>query len=435
MNTRFQTILTIVFLVLAVLGIVAFATLRSGSSGSSVTITLWGTVSRDDFTNLLSVINQNRGNTPLRIEYTEKKEATLESDLVEALAKGEGPDTILLPQNLIIKQQDKLYPIPFTVYPEATFKNTFVEAGNVFLTKDSVLALPFQLDPLVLYWNRDLYTGAGIAQVPRYWDTFFNIASKLTVLSDGGTITKSALSLGEYQNILHASDIFMMLTMQAGGRITSFDSKDNRIVSTLDAKSSDSKVAMAESALNFYTTFANPNNNAYSWNRSFPLSDEVFVSGDSATYIGYLSEFSTLRARNPNLNFDVAVMPQSRVGRASTYANILGIAILKRSPNVQTAYVAINDLLSLDNARLWAKTSGYPPVRRDLAGETQSDNIKSVGYSSAIIAKSWTDPDSMVTEKIVKNMIESVLSGNAGAGSAVSRANKELQNELDKYNN
>ncbi len=60
----------------------------------------------------------------------------------------------------------------------------------------------------------------------------------------------------------------------------------------------------------FYTRFARPDNTLYSWNRSFSSDRDRFVSGDLALYFGYGSEGKELERLNPNLNFDIAEVPQ-----------------------------------------------------------------------------------------------------------------------------
>jgi hypothetical protein len=133
MNTRFQAVVTIVFIVLAVVGVIAFATLKSNSAESKIITAVWGTIPSNTFSQFLSTINQTRGNSPLKIAYTAKEEVTFEKELVDALARGEGPDAVVISQDFISRQKDKLYPITFSIYPERTFKDTFVEAGEVFL--------------------------------------------------------------------------------------------------------------------------------------------------------------------------------------------------------------------------------------------------------------------------------------------------------------
>ena len=49
----------------------------------------------------------------------------------------------------------------------------------------------------------------------------FKIAESITERDDSGVITKSAVALGEFQNVLHAKEILGAMIMQAGGDIIS----------------------------------------------------------------------------------------------------------------------------------------------------------------------------------------------------------------------
>lgn len=46
------------------------------------------------------------------------------------------------------------------------------------MTKDSIIAFPLTIDPLVMYWNRDILSNAGIVKPPAYWDEIYSIVKK-----------------------------------------------------------------------------------------------------------------------------------------------------------------------------------------------------------------------------------------------------------------
>ena len=85
-------------------------------------------------------------------------ESTLVSSLVEAIAAGKGPALVLFPASSFVSEQDKLLPISYKSMSRRTFQDTFVEAGEVFLTNEGVYGLPFYIDPYVTYWNRTIFS-------------------------------------------------------------------------------------------------------------------------------------------------------------------------------------------------------------------------------------------------------------------------------------
>jgi ABC-type glycerol-3-phosphate transport system substrate-binding protein len=164
----------------------------------------------------------------------------------------------------------------------------------------------------------------------------------------------------------------------------------------------------------------------YTWNRSLPDSRDAFISGDSAIYFGFASEFATVRQQNPNLNFDVAVMPQSRTGQEATYGKVLALGIPKSTENVQRAYPLIQTMLEPDVIRVISNELFLPPVRRDLLSQSADNAYMQTFQDSALLAKNIYDFNPEESDEIFKNIIENVASGRLDTSGAISRANEEL---------
>jgi ABC-type glycerol-3-phosphate transport system substrate-binding protein len=152
------------------------------------------------------------------------------------------------------------------------------------------------------------------------------------------------------------------------------------------------------------------------------------LSGDLAFYIGYASEFAELRKRNPNLNFDVAVLPQSRSDEQniSTTGSLVFIAMPKNSPNLSAAYSAIMKLISKENVTEMVSFTNLPPVRRDLLVEQNSNAIMQTFYNAALIVRPFMDPGTLETDRIFSDMIESYTSGRSTMAQVLLRAKSQL---------
>src|SRR3990167_4439116 len=190
-------------------------------------MTVWGDISSQDFSLLLnsSVISQDR---TFSVSYVEKRAETIETEFTEALAQGIGPDLIILTQDKLWKNKPKFSVIPYTSVSERDFKTTFIEEGELFLNETGVYALPLSIDPLVLYYNRDLLSGVGLAKPIAYWDEIYAVATNLSKKDAAGNIILSTMALGEARNIRNAKDIFSLLLLQAGTPITSFVGQELR---------------------------------------------------------------------------------------------------------------------------------------------------------------------------------------------------------------
>ncbi len=423
-NNNFQLIVVAVFGFFIVLGLVLFATYKSRQSGAAlVNLKVWGTVSSADFNAFTSKLSQD-GVTGFLMTYTAKSKDTFESDLVNALANGVGPDVVLVTQDFIYKDGIKLFTIPFTSYQERLFRDTFTDGSSVYLKSDGIYAIPFVVDPLVMYFNKDIFTDAGVAQTPKKWSEFPDLASRITKSDVNSNITRSAVAFGEFKNVDNAKEIISSLIFQTGNPIVS---------NSVDGAQSTLGNSDSSPAVKFYTDFSNPLKVVYSWNRALPSSKNSFLSGDLAMYFGFASEYNDIKAKNPNLNFDVANLPQLDTSKTkSTFGNIYSFGVLKTSPNIAQALSMIYLFTSNSIENTFASVTGLTPTRNDLLSALPSDAIQSVFYSSALMSKGWLDPDSAQTSKIFQNMIENISSGRSDVGSSVKDASGLIDNLLSR---
>ena len=421
--SKFQIVLIAFFAVFIVLGVMAFSLYR-GSSNENIAMTVWGDISSQDFNLLLNTaaINQDR---MFNVSYVEKSSETIDAEFTEALAQGVSPDLIILTQDKLWKNKAKLLPISYSKISERDFRATFIEEGELFLGETGISALPLSLDPLVLYYNRDLLSATGQAQQMRYWDEIYAAATNLSKRDAAGNLVSSVMALGEARNIPHAKDILSLLLLQAGTPITGFINKELR------SRMSDNfnlLISPGETALDFYTQFSNPAKVYYSWNRSLIDAQTHFTSGDSAYYLGFASELRVLKNKNPILNFGVSTVPQSRVsGKTITFGRLRAVAIPRGSPNPDKAFTLATKLISKETALALSKILLLPPARRDLLSVRPTDAIFPVFYDAALQSKGWLDPDIMATDTIFREAIESVTSGRARTVEAINKANQEME--------
>lgn len=422
--TRFQIIFTSILVILGVGGAALFALTKNQSGNNVPELVMWGSVKSTLVSNFLATIESDTRDT-FRVSYVEKNPASLESEMIAALARGQGPDMLLMPQDFIVKQLDKFYVIPYDNYSARTFKDSFIQEGELYLAPEGVIALPFSVDPFVMYWNRDIFTDAGFSLPPTTWTEFFTLAPKITKKDSNGNISQSLVAFGETRNVTHAKNMIALLAIQAGTPIMSRDGQ-GEFVSVFDKSSSG--LVPGEQAVSYYTEFSNPNKASYSWNRSLPNDKNAFVAGKLAVYFGLASELSAIRASNPNLNFDVAAIPQAGSGKKAVFGNMNAIAILKSSPNPGAAFIAATNLTGSTLQTTWLEQSGFPPVRRDMFGSIPGDAYKAVFYQSALISTAWLDPNRDGSNDVFTRLVENVTSGKLRVSESVRAASLELNN-------
>jgi ABC-type glycerol-3-phosphate transport system substrate-binding protein len=414
-----------VFGACAIAGVLIFAIATSTAKSSSVgPVTIWGTVDGPTFTQMI----ENAATTYPALSgvtYVQKDPSSYAADVTAALAAGSGPDLFLITQDQAVQDSGEVVLFPYTSLSTTQFQNAFVEGANPFLIPKGVVALPIAADPLVLYWNKDLLATAGYAQPPQYWDQLFDMATKLTTRDDAGNILKSTVALGEYKNIDDAKDILAALILQAGGSLTAYDST-GKLDSAVSKVGIDTSEPAVETALRFYTEFADPSKTDYSWNGSLPEASQDFAQGNLALYIGYASEEPLIKSENPNLNFAVAALPQIRGATHSVdMARVYGLAVARTSQNVAGAQAVAATLVSTANSAAYATAFNLSSARRDVLSQTVTGD-QSLFNMETIISYGWTDPNPDETASLFQAMIENTTSGSMLIGDAVGKADAQM---------
>ena len=429
--SMFQLILLVSFSALAIAGVLVFALAIGGGESNTIgAVKVWGTLDQNAFSAVIRQSSESNGQLT-QVTYEQKDPATYEADLTNALASGTGPDLFLLRQDYAMKDAAKTFVIPLSALTPAQFESTFIEAARPFLGQSGVIAVLLLADPLILYWNKDMLASAGYAQPPKYWDELFDMAQKISKRNDSGMVVRSAIAMGEYKNVTNAKDILATLILQAGGEITAFDNAGH-LTPALSPRAGAAGVSTqaSVSALRFYTEFADPSKNDYSWNRSLPESQKAFAAGDVALYIGYASEESLIARINPNLNYSVAPIPQVRAAEnALNTARVSGLAASRSGKNPNAAITAAFLLVSADTAGPLSIALGIPSARRDLVSKPAQGN-DDLFNKQAILAHSWVDPDPVATAGVFQAMIENTTSGALLVAEAVQRADQELAHIL-----
>lgn len=432
MKSSFQTILLVVFgivfagAILIFSGLISFGSKTTATTTPSGTVEIWGVVPQRLIQTFLDASDIGGGD--YTIIYSEHSAASLQQDLTVALANNTPPDLVLFSSEVLTQIKDRLYTIPFTVTTERTYRDTNIDGAQIFLTKDGILGAPLVVDPLVVYYNKDVLAKSKFVVPPKTWADLKSSIPLLTTRDARNGIMQSAIALGTGSNVNHARDILSAIFLQTGNGIVSYDPDSGVPIATLGATSAQGTEAPTAKALEFYTSFSNTTNSNYSWNISLPSSLDYFLAGKSSFYIGRASELFTIQAQNPNLNFDVMELFQTGANsRSVTFGSFLAIDMLKKAPNPVAAYAALTAISSPTNMDAFSKILSLPPVQRSLLLSRQDNPYVSVFFTAALSAFAWPDPNPVQTESIFKEMITDVTSGRTDPSTAIYNANRKLQ--------
>lgn len=421
-------LLVFVFIFLASIGFLAFY--HPEDNGPKITrdMKIWGTFDAPKVRGYLSDIQDNNLSFS-RVSYKQFDEDEFVSEFVNAVAEGRGPDLLLISNELLVELRPKLYALSYEFYPQRTFQDIYTEGAQIFGLEDGIYALPFAVDPLVMYWNRDIFSSNQIALPPKTWEEVRN-STVPALTRTGGVydVMQSAIAFGEYANVRQAKAILSLLLIQSGSSIV----VENNDRYSMDLSGGDGATAGYSpytAALTFYTEFANPASSLYSWNRSLPEDRSRFLSGDLALYFDYASAYTELSRANPNLNFDMTVVPQSASAAIlRDYGKFYGVAIPYAAYDKNMSYVVAERLVRASSIATLLEPLELAPVHRSLLAEGTTDAYDAVRYRAALNARGWLEPDQTVVDEAFATMVSDVTSGRLGATQALSNAEQRLRN-------
>ena len=442
------------FLILGLAVLAGCGCKSSSSSQYSITLEVWGPM--DDSFTYTDIFETYRKLNPniKEVTYRRFSQDTYEKELIEALASGQGPDIFLIHNNWLPSFADKILPAPVDVFSEQKFRSDFVDVcAHDFVANGAIWAAPLSVDSLGLYYNKDLFNEAGITAPPKDWNEFLTDAQRLTKISNGREITQSGAALGTAYNINRATDVLNMLMLQSGADMID----DNGNITMGDAKIVNNATYFpAQSALTFYTQFAQSSSPYYTWNSRQHYSIDAFSEGKAAMMFNYSWHLQTIQDKAPKLNFAVASVPQFPGTTPVNYANYWGFAVAK---NKQTQTTVTNDtrvkeawkfikFLTAKPDGLWSATSSSalgksvdpnfdpsasyitatnkPAARRDLIAVQTGDTQLGVFAKDNLIAKSWVQKEPDTFESIMAEMINQVNIGQFSITDAINSAKQKM---------
>lgn len=395
-------------------------------------VVMWGTIPEIDINPTIQTFN-NQAKT-YRVVYKQVEESIFAQSLLEAIANGTGPDTILAPQQVILSQASKLTPFPLTSLPEKTFKDTYVDGASLFFTPTGALALPVSIEPMVLFYNRALFSKAGIVNPPQYWDDLTKMVPLLTVINARGQFDQSAIAFGT-PNTPYAKDIIMTLVSQLGQLPLLVDySNPEKVYATVLANTpviEGGDIVPLTTVLRFFTQFSDPTKESYTWSQFSPNAADQFVAEKLAMYIGYSGEKEKLAASNPRLDFEMATLPQTRgYNTFATGMKMYGIATLKSSKNLVAALTVESQFASGNVSVALSSAVGAVPALRTYA---TTPGLHVVIARSMLVARGWYDTYPRESTAFAATMISDVINNRFGPSDAAAQFVTRIQDFFKLY--
>lgn len=430
----FELALVIGFGILAILALILLATASPGGSQTNSEtyvgpVQIWGTLPAPAINAVIAQLaDQDKDFESVTYRFVAAEQ--FNEELVEALADGVGPDLILISQEHLTEQRKRIRPTAYESYPIRDFRDLYLDGAQVFALSDGVYGIPLLVDPLVMYWNKDALTNAGFLTPPKTWEELVNVQLPALInRSFDRTINKAVVAFGVFNNTENAFATLSMLLIQSGSNLVSETVVEEGVKYSVSLNTGTNARFPLKSILDFFLRFSQPTNTLYSWNRSFASDKSEFIAEDLIFYFGYASEGVELQRLNPNLNFDIAEVPQGADAQVRrTYGQFYALAALRSSDNLTGAYNALNRLTSDAVVPTLATELHMVPAKRSLVANGSNDVYGRLAYRTAPIAFGWLSPQRILVDQVFASTLSDVsenrIDVDKGAENAESKISK-----------
>ena len=402
----------------------------------------------------------------VEINYFKKTPATYERELKDAFEKNRAPDIFMVHQNWLPRYLKYLEPLPndnisqenyqlvsyeelVNDYParlvnDVIYSQSFPyqerlgvnnETSNPHPTtsqrgtyENQIYSLPLYSDSLALFYNKDIFARAEIDAPPATWKEFQETVKKLTRFDKKNNFIQTGAAIGGGENINRSSDLLALLMMQNGAAVINRNSEADInkeiIVKTLNGLE---KREAGKMAIEFYTKFADPDSEFYTWNSEQENSIDAFANGQTAMMFNYQYQAKNLLVKNPELNYGVAPMVQIENSTPINFSNYW-LPVVKKAPllekeikklpplekgarGISSAKIAWNFLSFAsrpENVKLYLDSTGKAAARNDLIAEQiKLNNSTSVFAAQAASAKNFYRPSDKI-DTVLEEMIDEI---------------------------
>ena len=347
--------------------------------------------------------------------------------LINALADDVGPDIVSMHTRWLKRYQNKLLPmpkstemtkvtvqgkyfeeiivtteenyLPSAVKIEKEFVQTVIEDVQV---GKNIYGLPLALDTMAIYYNKALLDKASIPESPKTWEEFREAVIKTTKLDNQGNIVQSGVALGAGNNIERAPDIVALFLMQ--NNVSMIQGNTVAFARGLE-KPTDNHPTLE--SLRFYTNFARPTIDFYTWNEKKGKALDEFTQGKTVFYFGFAFDYPLIKARAPQMKLEIIPIPQLTEDTPINVANYWIESVVKKSKHPNEAWDFIRFITEDNNIAVYTKATRSPSPLRAHFEEQKKDIVLEPFVSSVLTASNWYRGRNVdVANQAIATMIE-----------------------------
>lgn len=427
---------------LVVTGVAATACSRktpTTTQNGKVPVRVWRTnQSKDAFASVIKSFEKDYPSAD--VTYREAKlDTTYELDSLKSMAARTGPDVWSIPNDWLGDHLTRIQPLPANYFfprdnkgkrattgpsPVESIKELYPAGVVEYLVgtdTETVYGLPTNVDTLKLYFNQSVVDAALsefrevvgrrseeytpvqqlLSNPPATWQDLVE-QSRYITKTNGNEVIRSAIALGTADNIPTSQEIVQLLMMQNGANLISVD-RLNATFHLRDTTASGTEVRPGTLALEFFTSFAIPGMETYSWNPSMPDMIDAFGQGKVAMIIGFSDVEQQLKTKYPKTRFRIAPVPQKSATEAPV--NLIRFStdtVTKTAANTNAGFAFLSRSTSQAAAvTLAGQAQLYSPYLATLERRASDPFVKQILTGKAVYKKSRLQYDAAFRQMIV----------------------------------
>lgn len=392
-----------------------------GEGGDSIKLTFWDmhTNAEEEFFRGL-VEEYNEMQDRVEIEYSTYNAGDYTTmKLPTAFASGSGPDIFMISPGDFMKFADSGTMADLTPYFPRGAKEDFLPAALEAVTVDNqLLALPYELELLGLYYNQDMLEEANIS-VPKTWEELQAAAKKLTTDKVAGLILPT--DKGPYFNF-----IWYPFLWQQGGEVLNAAGNESTF-----------NTAAAAKALDFWGSFFKEGSSP----AKLQLGPwEIGHMGQKTAAMQVVGTWviNTIEQEYSDVPIGVAPLPIPAGGKMATDAGGWKLAVSSKSVNVEEAAKFVMWAFAEDPERAleWGKDVkfSYSPRKSvvDAGKEFYSKGLRKV-FTEEIYPTAIPEPRYPAeVADAVGDAMQAVMFSDTTGEEAARMAHEKITNALSK---
>ncbi len=400
-------------------------------------ITYWGLWESEAV--MESLIEEFETNNPgTKIHYSQQTfaeyENTLHTRLSQAATTSEpAPDVFRIHNTWLPKYASLLSPMPTSVMTREEYAEKFYPTClEDFTGKDgtTIYAVPFGIDGLMVFYNKQLLAEQNVKEPPTDWDSFFSLARKLTKKDSSGRITQAGVALGSSRNVRHSSEIILFFLLQEG--VDLMDSTRTKI-----SLNNERSIGVFQTYVDFAT-----GNNAV-WSSSLNNDLNMFFAGKLAMMIAPSWRVFDIIKAAPSIEFGTAPLPQLEANENEVYySTYWAEAVNKKSPNPELAWRFVKFLAEKEQqlemysnaSTVGARAFGEPYSLVELNSEMQGKAYVDAIAKMAPNMKSWQLGDEFFVRQTIEEAITQIAEGNKSIDAVLRDAENTINTRLAQTN-